>query len=211
MPYAELLSVLSGLACVGLTVKQHEACWPVGIANNAFLSVICLQDQLYALLVLQQIYIALGLYGWWQWRYAAAFAPTVENPFREERSSTRSLPVSRTPAWAWVTLALLTPVAWLGLAAGLQWAAHSLQQEPPAHLLWDSATAVACLAAQWLLTRKWIETWPIWIATNVSYLLLYAVQDRYLLALVQLAFIGLSIQGWREWSRSRCEASEPAG
>ncbi len=226
MPYAELLSVVSGLACVWLTVRQHEACWPVGIANNAFLSVICLQDQLYALLVLQQIYIALGLYGWWQWRFAGANplqcrrpaclsdaqaeqaggTPAPQEPFGDAHASAPlPLPVSRTPAWAWAAIALVVPLAWMGLAAGLVLAARYLKQEPPTLLAWDTGTAVACLVAQWLLTRKWIETWPIWIATNVSYLFLYAVQDRFLLALTQMAFIALSVQGWREWTRSRWE------
>lgn len=184
---SEMLSVVTGLACVWLTVRQHPACWPVGIVNNVFLSIVCAQDRLYALLFLQQVYILLGLYGWWHWR----FGGEGESP----------LEVSRTARGTWAILALAAPVAWWGLARGLVWAAAALSQDPPVFVVWDSGTTVACLIAQWMLTRKLIETWPLWIATNVSYVFLYGAQDRFLLAATQLAFIALSVQGWLAWRK----------
>lgn len=197
---SELLSVVTGLACVWLTVRQHPACWPVGIANNVFLSVVCAQDRLYALLFLQQVYILLGLYGWWHWRVGG-------------RGESGECPVTRTPAWLWAALVLAMPLTAGALAVALMAVAAALGQGPPQYVAWDSLTTVACLIAQGMLARKLLETWPIWIATNVSYLFLYGAQDRYLLAATQLAFIVLSIQGWIEWRRSLASRStaESAG
>jgi nicotinamide mononucleotide transporter len=50
-----------------------------------------------------------------------------------------------------------------------------------------------------MLTRKWLANWTVWIAANVSYIGLYAVKGRPLLAALQVVFIAISVQGYRSW------------
>ena len=54
-------AVLTGIACVALTVRQHIANWPVGICQSALFLVLFLGVGLYADSMLQVVYIGLGL------------------------------------------------------------------------------------------------------------------------------------------------------
>ena len=196
MSAAEILGAAFGLMCVWLTVRQNIWCWPTGLLNNVFFIVLFVQDRLYADLVLQVFYIFLGLYGWWHWLYGGQARDT--------------LPVTRTPArWA-TALALLGVAATLGLGLGLREAARWMNAPPASWLWWDSATTVACLIAQWMLARKLLENWMVWIATNVSYVGLYWTKQRFLLCALQTVFIALSVKGYRDWRRSLAGAAPQA-
>ncbi len=67
----------------------------------------------------------------------------------------------------------------------------------------DAATMVLSLAAQVLLTRKHIETWPVWIfGVNLPFIAIYLYKGLALTAGLQLVFIALSVAGWIAWRRS---------
>ena len=89
----EILGVALGLACVYLTVRENNWCWPTGIANNILFIVIFLEAKLYADTGLQVIYIVLGLYGWYEWLYGG--------------KNQTPIPISLTPARTWALLAAI--------------------------------------------------------------------------------------------------------
>lgn len=187
MSWTEVLGTLFGVICVWLTVIQHIGCWPAGILNNVFFLMLFAKDRLYADALLQGVYIAVGIYGWHHWLHGG-----------RERTP---LPVSATPARAWPLLGLAFATGTAGLAALLVRGAGVIGVPPPDRLWWDCSTTVLCLVAQYMLTRKWLENWVVWIATNLSYIGLYAVKGRYLVCALQVVFIALSVQGWRAWRR----------
>src|SRR6267142_2494168 len=63
----ESLGVALGLVCVWLLVKENIWNWPIGIANNLLYIYIFFGSGLYADMGLQGVYIAIAIYGWWNW------------------------------------------------------------------------------------------------------------------------------------------------
>jgi nicotinamide mononucleotide transporter len=185
MSWIEILGTLTGVLCVWLTAIQNIWCWPVGLANNAFFLALFLRDRLYADSLLQVIYLVLGVYGWHFWLHGGR--------------NSAALPVSRTPRAAWPALVALFAGGTAALALLLARGAGWLGVPPPDLLWWDAPTTVLCLLAQYMLTRKWLANWVLWIATNLSYLALYSVKGRPLIAALQLIFIAISLQGYRRW------------
>jgi nicotinamide riboside transporter PnuC len=55
---------------VWLTVKQNPWCWPIGLVMVLLYSWIFYDVKLYSDMLLQVIYAALQVYGWWQWTRA---------------------------------------------------------------------------------------------------------------------------------------------
>ncbi len=53
----------------------------------------------------------------------------------------------------------------------------------------------------WLLARQKIWNWPIGIANNLAYLLLFATSGLYGDAGLQIVYITLGVYGWRIWLR----------
>jgi nicotinamide mononucleotide transporter len=56
--------------------------------------------------------------------------------------------------------------------------------------------------AQWLQTKKQIETWWFWIAVDVGYIGLYPAKGLWLTALLYAIFLGLCLMGLKAWKRS---------
>ena len=187
----EPVAVVTGIAGVALTVRQRIASWPVGIVSTALFLVLFVRAGLYADSALQVLYIVLGFYGWWHWLHGG--------PSRND------LPVT-SMSWP-VRLAAAAGVVVATVAIGLflDGATDSTVPYP------DAATTVLSLTAQILLTRKLIESWPVWIfGVNLPYIAIYLYKDLALTAALQVVFIALSVAGWSAWRRSMQEGATRA-
>jgi nicotinamide mononucleotide transporter len=70
------------------------------------------------------------------------------------------------------------------------------------HLSWIEVFGFVTGAVNvWLLARQNIWNWPVGIANNLAYLLLFATSGLYGDAGLQTVYITLGIYGWRIWMR----------
>lgn len=192
LPLVEPLAVLTGIACVALTVGQRISNWPVGILSSALFLILFLSAGLYADSILQTLYIGLGAYGWWHWLRGG--------PRRDD-----DLPVTHAPGRLGLALALAAVAGTLAFGAFLDAATDSTVPYP------DAATTALSLVAQLLLTRKHVENWPVWIfGVNVPYVAIYVYKGLAMTAALQLVYIALSVAGWRAWRRAMVADGEGA-
>ena len=71
----------------------------------------------------------------------------------------------------------------------------------------DALPTVGSLAGQFLLGRKWVENWPVWVAVNVVSVGLFAIKGLWLTVVLYAVFVLPSVAGWRAWSaQARAEA-----
>ena len=178
----EVAGFVFGVLAVWLTAKESPWCWPTGLVNVALYIVVFWQAKLYADMGLQVVYVAVCLYGWWEWLHGGPGGG--------------KLSVSRVPR------AHLLAISIAGaLAAGVL--GVFLRTRTDAALpFWDATTTSYSLVAQWLQTRKWIETWWFWIGVDVIYIGVYMVKHLWLTALLYAIFLALCILGLKEWRRS---------
>jgi nicotinamide mononucleotide transporter len=168
-------------------VRQNVWSWPLGIVNVALFAFVFWQARLYADAGLQVIYVGLCFYGWYEWLHGGA-----------DRGA---LAVSRAPR------RLLVALGFLG-AAGASVLGLALARTTDASLpFWDAGTASFSLVAQFMQTRKWLETWALWIAVDVVYVVMYVHKSLYPTAGLYAVFLVLAGLGWREWRRSLRAAS----
>ena len=69
----------------------------------------------------------------------------------------------------------------------------------------DALPTVGSVAGQFLLGRKLIENWLVWLAVNVFSVGLFAIKGLWLTALLYAVFAVLSVVGWQAW-RARLPA-----
>jgi nicotinamide mononucleotide transporter len=174
----ETLGFVTGVACVYLAVKQNIWNFPLGLANNIFFLVLFTTARLYGDAGLQVVYIVLGLQGWYYWLYGG-----------QNRTSLR---ITHASLLTLGVLAGLLPVGTAGLILALRAAGGAA----PAL---DAFTTVLSLLAQYLLNRKAIENWYLWIAADILYIYLYISRGLHLTAILYFVFLGLCIIGLREW------------
>ena len=174
----EITGVAFGLACVALTARQSVWCWPAGIVNAICFAVMFVGARLYADVAMQGVYIVLSIYGWYSWSRPKAELPVI-------RFSPRG--------W-WMSAAVFAAgAALIGLVlsrtdAALPWA--------------NAGTASASLIAQWMMTRKVLESWIVWIVADVVMIGVYLHQSLYFTSGLYVVFIGLCIAGFIGWKKS---------
>ena len=76
-----------------------------------------------------------------------------------------------------------------------------LRSDGDASPLLDALTTVLSVEAQYLMTRKVIEHWLVWMAADVIYIWLYAERGLYLTSLLYVVFFVMCVAGWRDWLR----------
>ncbi len=186
----EAFGFVSGAWCVWLTVIEDIWNWPIGIASSVFFIVLFLHARLYADMGLQVVYVILGLLGWYWWLYGG-------------RSRT-ALRVSRTDP----VTALVLAVLGIGATWGMTLYLRHIHDAAP---FLDALTTALSLAAQYMITKKIIENWYVWLVADVIYVGLYVFKHLYLTGGLYLLFLGLCVAGLREWRGSlqgRGEAAE---
>ena len=190
MNVTELAAAIAGAASVFLAARQHVWSWPVGLVNVLLYTVVFYRSKLYADMGLQVVYAVLSVYGWYHWLHGG-----------RDRGV---LPVSRTPA----RVALAAPLV---IAAGAALLGTLLARRTDASLPYlDSALTAASLVAQWMMTRKWLECWLLWIAVDLVYVPMFAYKDLYVTAVLYAVFLALAVLGYREWRRALAARPELA-
>ena len=63
-------------------------------------------------------------------------------------------------------------------------------------------TTTTSLVAQWMMTRKLLENWLIWIAVDIVYVPMFIARQLYPTAALYAVFLGLAVLGYRDWRRS---------
>lgn len=177
----EGLAAAFGVISVFLSTRQNIWSWPTAIVNVALYTIVFYQGRLYGQMGLQPIYLVLSVYGWYQWLHGGA----QRTELRVTRASPRLL----------VTLGVLNLAAWMALAAILR--------RTDAALPWlDALLTTTSLIAQWMMTRKILENWILWIAVDVVYVPTFISQGLYATAMLYAAFLVLALMGVVEWRRS---------
>jgi nicotinamide mononucleotide transporter len=180
--WLEPVAVATGIISVFLSVRQNIWSWPTALVNVALYFVVFRDQKLYADMGLQVIYFVLSLYGWYEWLYGG-----------ENRTV---LKVSRGNARMAVTL---TTIAVIGVATlGTIFARYTDASLPYV----DSATATTSLVAQWMMTRKVLENWAVWIAVDVVYVGMFIFKHLYLTSGLYAGFLVLAVMGHLQWRRS---------
>ena len=175
----EIIGFISGFTGVFLTVIKNKWCFPIGIINVIISCFLFYESRLYADSLQQLVYIPLLIVGWLNWN------KNVDAEFIVER-------IKKNGAALYFSLFILTGVV-LGFI---------LKNYSNASFPWiDSMATSASFLAQYLIAKKKIENWIIWIIVNVVYIFVYLQKDLSLYAILYCVYLFLAIQGYYQWRK----------
>jgi nicotinamide mononucleotide transporter len=181
--WIEAAAVLLTLASVVFQIYENIWGWPTTIVGVALYAFVFFHARLYADMGLQAIYITLGFYGWYEWLHGGEA--------RTERK------VSNAPM-------KLQAIAYAIGGAFAIVLAFILRRTTNASLPFvDSTLTSYSLVAQWMLTKKYLENWIVWIAVDIAYVGMFIFKKLYLTAGLYVVFMALCVRGYIEWKRSR--------
>src|SRR5436305_3029023 len=131
---------------------------------------------------LQVVYLVLSIYGWYEWLYGG-------------RDRTK-LTVSRATMREWALTLPVALVFWFALAR------YTATLPGVALPYVDSCLTTVSLVAQWMMTRKILENWILWIVADIAYVTMYLYKKLPVTAALYALFLVLAVIGLRAWLRS---------
>jgi len=178
--WLEIVAFALSIAMVVCNIRVNVVGWPLAIASSLLYMLLFWSSRLYGDASLQVFFALVAAWGWWQWLRgtdAEGHALRVRSLGTQGRTS-----VLVAVAIAWPATALFlhrftdTDVPW-----------------------WDAFPTAASVVGQWLLGRKYVENWPVWIVVDVVGAALFAYKGLWLTTLLYLVFVAMAFVGWRSW------------
>ena len=186
MSQLEWLAAALVLINVALVALRSVWNYPFALVAVSVYAVVFFEAKLYSDMLLQGFFFVLNLYGWAAWMRA-----------REDSG----VPVGWMTDRARLTWALVTVAAWI------VWS-FLMHRFTDAIAPWiDGAIAMLSITAQWLLARRRVESWWLWILVDLIAVPLFAWRGLYATSIVYVLLLGLSIDGLVQWRRSAVEGA----
>jgi len=180
--WLEIAAVVIALAMVGCNIREIHWGWPLAIVSSLMYFALFWRSRLYGDASLQIFFAVVAFWGWYQW-------------LRGHRADGSSLRITRlTRRGLGLTVAAC---ALLWPATGFFLKTFTDTDVP----WWDAFPTAVSLVGQFLLGRKFIENWAVWIVVNVVSVGLFAYKGLWLTVGLYSVFIALSWLGWKEWQR----------
>lgn len=175
----EALAVVFAILYLVLAIRQSALCWPAGLVSVALSLVLFYDARLYMESALQIFYIAISLYGWYEWK----------------RGGTRHEGVSITlwPARMHAFCGGLIVLATVAFGAVL---ARTTDAALP---YVDSFTTVGAIVTTWMVARKILENWIYWFVIDSVSIYLYLMRGLDLYAALFAVYLVLVVVGFRRW------------
>ena len=174
----EMFAVWTSFICTFLCVFQSRWNYPVGVVSTTLLAVMFYQSNLLGSAILNVYLIPTLIYGWFVWGKDS------------ETRKVAHVSVKDVP-----TYLAVTAVVYLG-------AKYLINDFGGTLGTLDAWLLVGSIFAQFLLDRKRIETWVVWIAVNVVSIYVYFNAGLYLVGLQFIAFLLNAVWGYYEWNRT---------
>jgi nicotinamide mononucleotide transporter len=178
--WLELVAVVLALAMVGCNIREIHWGWPLAILSSLLYFALFWRSKLYGDATLQIFFAGVAFWGWAQW-------------LRGKRADGSSLRVARLPRPALYAVIATAAVLWPLTAVFLD------TYTDTDVAWWDAFPTSVSVIGQFLLGRKYIENWPVWIIVNIVSVGLFVFKGLWLTAGLYIVFIVLSIVGWRAW------------
>ncbi len=182
MSSVEWIAAIAGAISVYLSARENIWSWPTAIVNVGLYIIVFQRSGLYSDMGLQVVYLVLSIYGWYEWLHGGANRGKLE--------------VSRASGRIWLLAGAAGVAGWYVIWSIVR-RLHGVSIPSI-----DSALTATSLVAQWMMTRKILENWVLWIIADVVYVPMYIYKKLYVTSGLYLVFLVLSIVGLIEWQRS---------
>ena len=190
----ELIGVLTGFAAVILASKAWSVNFLFGLVNSVAYFLLYFQYRLYSVMLLQIVYFSFSVYGYYHWTH----------PKPEDADNNKEQKITRLTLRE--QLLYLVAIAFSGLIWG--WCVIHFQArfpqyfDPPAYPWLDAILTMGSVIAQYLLSRKIWDNWPLWVVVDGASTILYACMGMIFTSVLFGVFTIIAIRAQIEWKKT---------
>ncbi|QNL50855.1 nicotinamide mononucleotide transporter [Olivibacter sp. SDN3] len=177
----EWFAVITGFVCIYLAAKQHILNWPISMFSILAYSVLFYEGKLYGEMLLQGYFLFTAIYGWYYW---------IKRK-QEHKKPVVSFSV-RNILYSLLAIGILS----IGLGSFL----YHFTDTDVAYI--DGTLASVSFVAQFLMTRKVLQNWLLWIVVDVFYIPLFIYKGFFLTAILYAVLVLIAWEGYKDWKKT---------
>ncbi|MGQ1947973.1 nicotinamide riboside transporter PnuC [Geofilum sp. OHC36d9] len=190
--WIELVGTIFAFFYLILSIRENIWMWPVGFLSSAFYLIVFFRSRLYADMALQGYYLIVSVYGWFHW---------LGNAMTSVKSETELKTTSVKVSQYWIFAASIFVI--LGLIYVVLKVVPRWLNLPPSDLpLGDAFTTAASLVATWMLARKLLENWLLWVVIDAMSMVMYIYKGLYITSALFLVYTLMAVVGYVKWKKA---------
>jgi len=184
--WLEYIAVFAGIASVWYSRIENILVYPVGLINTIIYVWLSINGQLFGEASVNLYYTIMSIYGWILW---AKKDKTQHHIIYIEFSDRR---------W-WLYQFLFFGAFYIAIFISLTYLKRAFASGA---IPWADAFASAtAFTGMWLMTKKKVESWYWWIATNIASIPLYFVKHYVFTSVYYLVLLIMAVFGLLEWKK----------
>ncbi len=181
--YIEIIGVILSLIYLYLSIKQKIGLWLFGLLSALMYIYIFFESKFYADMTLQFYYVGVSIYGWISWK-------------SRKTKSGMDLPVKWITHKQFIGLSLFSILVFLAYYFVL--AVYTDSPVP----IGDSVTTSLSITATWMLARKILEHWLLWVFIDAFSAYMYIEKGLHFTAILFVIYTFMAVLGYFQWKRT---------
>jgi nicotinamide mononucleotide transporter len=182
--WLEYLAVFAGIASVWFSRAENILVYPVGLINTTIYIYLSFKYHLPGEASVNFYYTVMSLYGWYMWA-------------KKDQREQKILHIRYSDKQLWLYQVLFFLFFYASIYFALLYLKKGFFEGA---IPWADAFASAtAFTGMWLMTRKKVESWYWWIATNIASIPLYFVKGLVFTSVYYLILLVMAIAGLLAW------------
>ena len=157
--------------------------WIVGFISSLVYVFVFFQSKVYGYAALYIYYVIVSVYGWYCWHYARHINGATE------------LQISRLKISLMFVLTSISAVLFIGIG-------YILTRTDSPFPFFDALGTSLSIVATWMVARKILEHWLLWVFVNFLSAALFFYRGLYPTAGLFVVYGIMSVVGWMKWKQS---------
>ena len=184
--WLEYIAVFAGIASVWYSRIENILVYPVGLINTIIYIYLSIKGQLLGEASVNFYYTIMSIYGWILWtKKDAIHHPVIHISFSNKK-------------W-WLYQLFFFISFYIFIYYSLTYLKKDFA---PGAIPWaDAFASASAFTGMWLMTKKKVESWYWWIATNIVSIPLYFVKQYVFTSIYYLVLFVMAIFGLVEWMK----------
>ncbi len=184
----EYVAVITGIASVWFSRKENILVYPVGLISTIIFIYLSFKGSLLGEATVNIYYTIMSIYGWFLWA-------------KKDQQHHHVVHIASASKKEWVQHLAFFAIFYVAIFYALSYLKRDFA---PGAIPWADAFASAtAFTGMWLMTKKKIESWYWWIATNFASIPLYFVKHYVFTSFSYLVLLIMAFAGLFEWMKRK--------
>lgn len=184
--WLEYIAVFAGIASVWFSRMENILVYPVGLINTIIYVYLSFKFHLPGEASVNFYYTVMSIYGWYVWT-------------KKDDRHKNIIQISFSDKYMWIYQLMFFLFFYIAIYFSLVYLKENFFTGA---IPWGDAFASAtAFTGMWLMTRKKVESWYWWIATNIASIPLYFAKGLVFTSMYYFVLLIMAISGLVEWKK----------